>query len=213
MVPTLAVKETAAEAWEAIKTLRIGDECWRAVSAQTLWTEYENIKLRDGEAIEDFALRFAGVLQRLGDLGDPEPKEKAVKKYLRVVRVRYKHLVVSMEAFIDISKLTIEEITGTLKSSDDADEETTPPSNSASGKLLLTHEEWLEKYKPNIDGGRGGTSSGGRDKSRGRGRGPGRGGGGSSWDGGTRILPGPAPATFARGATRKAIGPRIAGGN
>jgi hypothetical protein len=32
-----------------------------------------------------------------------------------------------MEAFVDLSMLTIEEVTGTLKSSDDADEDTTPP--------------------------------------------------------------------------------------
>jgi hypothetical protein len=123
MVPALTVKETAAEVWEAIKTLRIGDERRRAVSAQTLRAEYKNIKLCDGEAIEDFALHFADVLQRLGDLGDPEPEEKAVKNYLRVIRARYKHLIISMEAFVDLSKLTIEEITGTLKSSEDADEE------------------------------------------------------------------------------------------
>jgi hypothetical protein len=77
-----------------------------------------------------------------------------VKKYLRVVRARYKHLVVSMEAFVNISKLTIEEITGTLKSSDDADKEAPPASsNSSAGKLLLTHEEWLEKYKPHSQDG------------------------------------------------------------
>jgi hypothetical protein len=185
MVPALAVKETAAEAWEAIKTLRVGDERRRAMSAQTLRTEYENIRLRDGEAIEDFALRFAGVIQRLGDLGDPEPEEKAVRKYLRVVRPRYKHLVVSMEAFVDLSTLTIEEITGTLKSSDAAYEELQPPSKQVaekSEKLLLTHEEWLEKYKPHSqEGGRGGSNSGGRGKSRGgRGKPRGRGGHGNS---------------------------------
>lgn len=49
--------------------------------AQTRHMEYENTKLRDGELIEDFALRFSGVLQRLGDPGDAEPDEKAVKKY------------------------------------------------------------------------------------------------------------------------------------
>ncbi|KAF8672420.1 hypothetical protein HU200_049631 [Digitaria exilis] len=129
MISTLAVKDTAAEAWEAIKTLRIGDARRRAVTAQTLCTQYENIKLRDGEAIEDFALRFSGTVQRLAELGDPEPHGKAVKKYLRVVRLRYKQL------------LSIEEITGTLKSSDDAEEEPTPPTGSSTGKLLLTHEE------------------------------------------------------------------------
>jgi hypothetical protein len=76
---------------------------------------------------------------------------------LRVVRPRYKQLVVTMEAFVDLSTLSIEEITGTLKSSDDADEEVTPPGNSSTGKLLLTHEEWLERSKQ--DGARSGSSS------------------------------------------------------
>jgi hypothetical protein len=147
MIPTLAIKETASEAWEAIKTLRLGDEKRRAVTAQTLRAEYETIKLRDDESIGDFALRFCGVVQRLAELGDPEPDLKAVKKYLRVVCPRYKQLVVTMEAFVDLSTLSIEEITGTLKSSDDADEEVTPPANSSTGKLLLTHEEWLERSK------------------------------------------------------------------
>jgi hypothetical protein len=90
MVPALAVKETTSEAWEAIKTLRLGDERRRAVMAQTLRAEYETIKLRDREAIEDFALRFSDIVQRLADLGDPEPDSKAAKKFLRVVRPRYK---------------------------------------------------------------------------------------------------------------------------
>jgi hypothetical protein len=178
MVTTLAVKETAAEAWEAIKTLRIGDERRRAVTAQTLRAEYENIKLGDGEAIEDFALCFSSTVQRLAILRDPEPDTKALKKFLRVVHPKYKQLIASMEAFTDLSTLTIEEVTGTLKSSDDANEEAAPPPpNSTSGKLLLTKEEWLEKYKQEDPGWGGSNSgSGGRGKSRGGGKSRGRGG-------------------------------------
>jgi hypothetical protein len=51
MIPTLAVKETVLEAWEAIKTLLLGDKRRRAVTAQTLRVEYEMIKLHGGEAI------------------------------------------------------------------------------------------------------------------------------------------------------------------
>jgi hypothetical protein len=140
--------------------------------------EYETIKLRDGEAIEDFALRFACVVQRLADLRDPEPEVKAVKKYLRVVRPRYKNLVVSVEAFADLSKLSIEEITGTLKSSDDADEEVAPPPKSTGGKLLLTYEECQQKSKVQ-DGDRTSSSAGRKkDQKIRRGKGGGNGGGG-----------------------------------
>jgi hypothetical protein len=112
-----------------------------------LRAEYETIKLRDGEAIEDFALRFSSIVQRLADLGDLEPDAKAAKKFLRVVRPRYKQLVISMEPFVDISKLSIEEITSMLKSSEDAEEDVAPPPSSSTEKLLLTHEEWLERTK------------------------------------------------------------------
>jgi len=58
------------------------------------------------------------------------------------------------------------------------DVEPTPP-QAASGKLLLTEEQWLERYKKQ-DPGRGGSSSGGRDKGRGRGKPRGCDGGNSS---------------------------------
>jgi len=57
-------------------------------------------------------LRMTGIVQRLATLGDPEPDEKVVAKYLRVVRPRYKQLVISIETLLDISKLSIEEVTG-----------------------------------------------------------------------------------------------------
>lgn len=122
------------------------------------------LKLRDGEAIEDFTLRFTGIIQLLADLGDPEPDTKAVKKYLRIVRPRYKQLVISMEAFADLSKMSVEETTGTLKSADEVEEESLPPSSNSSGQLLLAHEEWMARMKLGDKGASsssGGSSGGG----------------------------------------------------
>ena len=62
LVPALATKATAKDAWEAIKTLRIGDDRVRKATAQNLRAEYEAIALRDNEAIEDFALRLTGIV-------------------------------------------------------------------------------------------------------------------------------------------------------
>jgi hypothetical protein len=159
MIPILVAKQSAKEAWEAIKTLRIGDDRVRKATAQNLRTEYESITLRDGEPIEDFALRLTGIVQRLAALGDPEPDEKVVVKYLRVVRPRYKQLVISIETLLDISQLSIEEVTGRLKTADDVEP---APAHTASGKLLLTEEQWVEKYKKKAsEPGHGGSGSGG----------------------------------------------------
>jgi hypothetical protein len=117
-------------------------------------------------------------VQRLATLGDPEPDEKVVAKYLRVVRPRYNQLVISIETLLDISQLSIEEVTGRLKAADDVEP---VPAHTANGKLLLTEEQWVEKYKKkDQESSRGGSSSGGRGKRRGRGCGRGAGGNGDS---------------------------------
>ncbi|XP_062182044.1 uncharacterized protein LOC133886315 [Phragmites australis] len=174
MVSTLVTKESVKDAWEAIKTLCIGDDrVWKA-TAQNLRAEYEVITLHDGEAIEDFALRLTGIVQRLAALGDLEADTKVVAKYLRVVRPRYKQLVISIEILLDISQLSIEEVMGRLKAVDDV-----KPSlpQDAGGKLLLTEEQWIERYKKRKqESGWGSSTSGGHGKHRGKGRGRGAGG-------------------------------------
>lgn len=70
-------------------------------------------------------------------LGDPEPPEKVVEKYLRIARLRYKQLVISIETLLDVSTLTVEDITDRLKAAEDEDD--VSPS-SIEGKLYLTEE-------------------------------------------------------------------------
>jgi hypothetical protein len=87
-------------------------------------------------------------------------------------------LVISIETLLDISQLSIEEVTGRLKAADDVE---MPAQQTAGGKLLLTEEQWIEKYKKkSLESSRGGFSSGGRGNRRGRGRGRGPSGNGDS---------------------------------
>jgi hypothetical protein len=115
LVPTLATKPSAKAAWKAIRMMRDGDERVQKSTAQNLRTEYEQIAFRDGESVEDFALRLSNIMQRLAILGDPEPEAKVLAKYLRVARPRYRQLVVSIETLLDIDTLSAEEVTGRLK--------------------------------------------------------------------------------------------------
>lgn len=181
LVPTLATKASAHEAWEAIKTMRVGDERARKTTAQALRVEYEQIGFRDGESVEDFALRLTNLVQRLAILGDPEPEAKVVAKYLCVAHPKYRQLIVSIETLLDISTLSVEEVAGRLKAATDDDP---APPQTLDSKLLLTHDEWLEKYKKS-ESGHGASSSSGRGKRRSRGRGRGGGGGNAGLRAGT----------------------------
>jgi hypothetical protein len=172
MVTTLTTKDSAMEAWESIKTMWIRDDRIRKASAQRVRHEYELLTFFDGEGMEDFAMRLAGIVHQLATLGDPELDDKVVLKYLHIARPRYRQLVLSVESLIDVSTLSIEEITGRLKAAEDDMVE----SSDTEGKLLLT-EEWIERNKKEPGSGSCGRPSGGRGRGGGnRGRGGGRGG-------------------------------------
>lgn len=44
MIPTLAVKKTAKEAWDTIKTIRVGADRVRVSKAQMLRNQYEALR-------------------------------------------------------------------------------------------------------------------------------------------------------------------------
>nr|AAX95066.1 retrotransposon protein, putative, unclassified [Oryza sativa Japonica Group]ABA91624.1 retrotransposon protein, putative, unclassified [Oryza sativa Japonica Group] len=147
MISTLATKETAKAAWDCIKTMRVVNDRIRKASAQKLRSEYEALAFRDGESVEDFAMRLNTVVTQLSTLGDPEPDDKVVEKYLCVARPRFSQLVLSIETLLDISTLTLEEVTGRLKAVEDSGQSSSSSSPGAGAKLYLTEEEWLERHK------------------------------------------------------------------
>jgi hypothetical protein len=101
------------------------------------------LMFNNGEGVEDFAMRLAEIVSQLATLGDPQPDDKVVLKYLRITRPRYKQLVLSIETLLDVSTLSIEEVTGRLKAVEDDGGE----SSAMEGRLLLTKDEWRERNK------------------------------------------------------------------
>jgi uncharacterized membrane protein YgcG len=172
MISTLVTKPSVKEAWESIKTMRIVIDYVRKVSAQKLCREYEQLTFRDGESVEDFAMRLSSLMNQLAKLGDPEADDKIIAKYLRVTRPRYRQLVVSIETLFDILTLLVEEVIVCLKGVED--DGVVVGNWDGGDKLYLTEEEWLERFKQKeSDGGhRGGSFSSGSS-----------GGGGSSSQG------------------------------
>ncbi|XP_073362463.1 uncharacterized protein [Aegilops tauschii subsp. strangulata] len=149
-------KETAKEAWDAITLQRLGATRVREANAQKLRRDFEGITFRDGETIDDFSLRLSGIVTGLHALGDT-----------------FAQVAIAIETLLDISTLSLDEVTGRLRVVQDRLDDAHGGSSSQGGRLLLTREEWqARELQPRVSGG-----NTNRRKGGGRGRGRGRGGG------------------------------------
>jgi len=141
-------KKTAKEAWEAIKSMRLGAERVKEVNAQKLLAEFEANAFKMGETIDDFAVRISRLAMDLRGLGEESVDDtRVVKKFLRVVPPCYNQVAVTIEMFCDLKKLSIEELVGRLRAAEDRFEPSVEQVTEKAGKLLLMEEEWAARNK------------------------------------------------------------------
>jgi hypothetical protein len=142
MLASLAVKVTAAEAWEAVRSLRIDSETVRNVRAQRLRTEFESIRFKESESVDDFTMRLGSLVAALGTLGEVIKEQQVVQKLLRVIPKHLSQVAVVIEVTQDLSKLTLEDAGGRLRTVEDriVEDGALPPPR-VDGKLLLTEEQ------------------------------------------------------------------------
>ena len=114
--------------------------CASVSTAQRRQRPSFNLKFKDGESVEDFSLHLQMLISKLKSHGVTIDEEETVSKYLHSVPVKYIQIALSIETMLDLSTVTIEDVTGRLRAVDERMEQATAMMDS--GKLLLTEEEW-----------------------------------------------------------------------
>jgi hypothetical protein len=139
MVSALSGKATTKDAWDAIAAARVDSDRALKSALQKLREEWERLAFKPGEEVDNFALRLSSLRQRLEQYGDyKSTEERAITKFLRCSPKKYLQLKIAIQTMIDISTLTIEELTGRFKAVDD--EEIVGKSFANGGKLYYATE-------------------------------------------------------------------------
>ncbi|WVZ71839.1 hypothetical protein U9M48_020373 [Paspalum notatum var. saurae] len=138
---TLAVKPTAKQAWESLRIMRIGDDRLRKTSAQRVRRQYEELALRDGEGIEDFALRLTNIVSH--DTRRPGASDQGRRK---VPSHRSWQLQATCCFHGDLARhfYPVHQGGHWVPPGDNPE----PPPKQEAGKLYLTEEQWLERMPP-----------------------------------------------------------------
>lgn len=108
--------DTAKEVWNAIKSRHVGADRVREARLQTLMAEFERLKMKETEKIDDFAGKLSEISSKSAALGKEIEESKIVKKFLNSLpRKKYIHIVASLEQVLDLDKTSFEDIIGRMK--------------------------------------------------------------------------------------------------
>ena len=147
MWQSLGGRKTVKEAWEAVQTMRLGADRVKEVNAQRLLKEFENIGFKEGETVDDFGMRITNLVANLKTLGETVDDARVFKKFLCVVPSHFNQVVISIEMFCDVKKMTVDELVGHLWAAQDRLDNKVEQIIDKAGCLLLVEEDWLEKHK------------------------------------------------------------------
>ena len=140
-----------------LASIRLGSERVRKAKTQQLRRDFKDLKFRQGETVEEFALQLQGLASQLATYGKPMEDEDVVFKLLRVVLPKYVPLLLSMETMLDLFTLTLEDAVGRLRTMEDR--APVVIEKTKGGQLLMTEAEWTarqEKWRTEEGPSRGG---------------------------------------------------------
>jgi hypothetical protein len=97
------------------------------------------VAFKKGKSVTEFGIRITTLATNLRTLGDNMSDAEVVKKMLQVIPERLSLATVSLEMFLDLNKVSIEEVIGRLH----VFEEHSKPKEAtdAMGRLMLCEED------------------------------------------------------------------------
>jgi hypothetical protein len=182
LMGSIASKPSAKAAWESLMLRNVDVDRVRKAKASTLKREFDSLMFEPGELIDDFGTRLSQITNQLAVLGFEYKEEEIVRRFLAALPPKFKQIATSIETLCDLDTITVDELIGLLKPS----EERINRNNGKSiASLNLTEDELVARLSSHLKtSGNGGddrqkeSSSGGGKRGRGRGRGRGSGSGG-----------------------------------
>ena len=108
--------DTAKKVWDAINARHMGADRVREARLQTLMAEFDGLKMKDSDTINDFVGKLSEISSKSAALGEVVEETKLLKKFLSSLpRRKYIHIVASLEQVLDLKTTSFEDIIGRLK--------------------------------------------------------------------------------------------------
>nr|GEV11323.1 zinc finger, CCHC-type [Tanacetum cinerariifolium] len=139
--------------------LKHGVDRVKKARLQTLKTEFEMLKMKEDDSIDEFIAKLNSIVTRASGLGSTFDQQTLVRKLLSFVPKRFIQIVAAIEQFTDLEDTTLDEVIGRLKAFEErVNLFNGNPSNNQDKLLFSNHDNNLSHEK--------GLKNGGQEKFR-----------------------------------------------
>jgi len=137
--------------------------------------DFEKMKMKEEEKIDDFAGRLSELSTKSAPLGVNIEVPKLVKKFLNSLpRKKYIHIIASLEQVLDLNNTTFEDIVGCIKVNEERVYDLEEEANEDQNKLMYTssdsksgNRDYQGDFRYRGRGGKGNYRGRGRRRNRG----------------------------------------------
>ncbi|XP_013589122.1 PREDICTED: uncharacterized protein LOC106297431 [Brassica oleracea var. oleracea] len=154
--------DISKEVWEAIKSRNVGAEIVREARLQTLMDEFNRIKMKETNTIDEFSGKLTEISAKSSSLGEIIEEPRMVKKFLSSLpRRKFIHVIAALEQVLNLNTTSYEDIVGRLKAYEERVKE--EDTQEDQGKLMYANLDSQDAQDgPGRGRGRGGRFNRGR---------------------------------------------------
>ncbi|GAV79368.1 UBN2 domain-containing protein, partial [Cephalotus follicularis] len=106
----------AKEAWDTLYAAYKGEDKIKLVRLQTLRCEFDYLRMKDSELVEEFFNRVINLVNQMKVNGEAMENQKIVEKILRSLTQKFEFIIVAIEESKDLFSLSLESLLGFLQS-------------------------------------------------------------------------------------------------
>nr|GEX53989.1 hypothetical protein [Tanacetum cinerariifolium] len=100
----------AADIWKDLKARFVGIDKVKEARLQTLESEFETLKMKDSESLDEFTGKISQLVSQASNLGSTIENKRLVRKLLGSVPTKFIQIVVAIEQFADLNTMTFKKL-------------------------------------------------------------------------------------------------------
>ncbi|KAB5556912.1 hypothetical protein DKX38_007821 [Salix brachista] len=111
----IAEKQTAKEAWDALREMRIGEDRVKKARVQVLKRQLYKVHMQDSETVNEYSMKLTTLVGEIRSLGAKLEESEVVEKLFSSVPDRFLQIIGTIEQFGDIDTMSVSEAIGRLR--------------------------------------------------------------------------------------------------